>query len=128
MLDGAARGGPLFEGGHLMAKSKSHRLPTTIRPQKYALTLRPHLASFTFEGEEQVVLQISTPDKRIVLHANDLKVKEASVTLPNGTRLPAQIEHDEASQQLRLTFPREIPKGAATLSLTFAGNLNDQLA
>ena len=111
-----------------MANPKSHRLPTTVRPQKYALTLRPDLAAFTFEGEEDVVLRVSRPEKTIVLHANELKVKEAGVTLANGSLVPAaNIEHDEASQQLRLTFPRAIPAGTATLSLKFTGILNDRL-
>ncbi len=112
-----------------MTKPTSHRLPTNVRPQKYAITLRPDLQAFTFEGEEDVVVRVSAPSRSIVLHANELKVSEATVRLPDRSRVPtAKIEHDEASQQLRLTFSKNLPKGTATLSLKFTGILNDRLA
>ncbi len=37
-----------------------HRLPTTVKPTNYALTLTPDLKKFTFEGSQDVKLEVGT--------------------------------------------------------------------
>ena len=111
-----------------MANTSSHRLPKTVRPEKYVITLRPDLGAFTFEGEEEIAIRVSAPAKTILLHASELQVSEASVRPRRGAIVrAAKIDHDEASQRLRLTFRQGVPRGAATLSMKFTGILNDRL-
>ena len=107
---------------------KNHRLPKTVVPEKYTLTLRPDLKAFTFEGEEDVTIRVRSPVKSVALNATELEVREASVKLAKGAPIPAKIRHDEKAQLVHLTFPRTLPKGGATLSLKFTGTLNDKLA
>jgi hypothetical protein len=35
-----------------MSKETTHRLPDTVRPERYNLELRPDLKRFTFTGDE----------------------------------------------------------------------------
>jgi len=108
--------------------AKDHRLPTTVVPEKYTLTLEPDLKAFTFEGREEVTVRIRSPVKRISLNAVELKVQEAAVKPAQDGALAANILHDEKAQRVHLVFPRTIPRGTATLSLRFTGLLNDKLA
>src|SRR2546428_3740678 len=112
-----------------MAKETNHRLPNTVRPEKYTIELRPDLNRFTFRGEESVALRILRPAKTIVLHASQLEVTKADLRLQGGRRMPAaKIEHMQEVQRLQLTFETSISRGAATLHLVFSGVLNDELA
>src|SRR5207247_4108335 len=107
----------------------AHRLPDTVRPETYSIELRPNLGDFTFRGSESIRIRVARPVKTISLNAKDLQVHEATVRSSRGRSVPAvRIDIDAASERLRLTFADPIPKGAATLALTFAGTLNDQLA
>ncbi|TLZ68757.1 MAG: M1 family metallopeptidase [Methanobacteriota archaeon] len=112
-----------------MAKETNHRLPNTVRPEKYTIELRPDLNRFTFQGEESVAIRILRPAKTIVLHASQLEVTKADLRLQGGRRMPAaKIEHVKEVQRLQLTFETSIPQGDATLHLVFSGVLNDELA
>ena len=57
-----------------------HRLPDTVRPEKYSIELRPNLKAFSFEGSESIRIQVARPTKTIVLNAEGLEVREATVS------------------------------------------------
>src|SRR5437867_1821088 len=112
-----------------MPKETDHRLPNTVRPEKYTIELRPDLTRFTFQGEESVAIRVLRPVKTIELNASQLEVTQAALRLPGGRTVPAaKVEHLQDAQRLRLTFEASIPKGIATLHLVFHGVLNDELA
>src|SRR4029079_11493089 len=56
------------------AMSDAHRLPRTVEPQRYELTLTPDLGAATFAGEERVRVLVHEPVTEIVLHAADLVI------------------------------------------------------
>ena len=112
-----------------MSKETDHRLPNTVRPEKYTIEFRPDLTRFTFQGEESVAIRVLRPVKTIELNASQLEVTQATLRLPSGRMVPAtKMEHLPDAQRLRLTFEASIPKGSATLHLVFHGVLNDELA
>src|SRR3989440_10113709 len=112
-----------------MSKETDHRLPNTVRPEKYTIELRPDLTRFTFQGDESVAIRVLRPVTTIELNASQLEVTQAAVRLPGGRTVPAaKVEHRKDAQRLRLTFEAPIPKGSATLHLVFQGVLNDELA
>ncbi len=112
-----------------MAKVTTHRLPETVRPEKYTIELRPDLGRFTFQGEESVEIRVLRPVKTIVLNASELEVTQATLKVHGGRPVAAaKIDVSEPTQRLTLTFGTSIPKGTATLRLNFAGILNDELA
>jgi len=112
-----------------MSKETTHRLPDTVRPERYNLELRPDLKRFTFTGDESIAIRVRRPVKSIELNASQLEVTKASVQRRGERAVPAkQIELIEDQQRLRLTFESAIPRGEATLRLGFSGILNDELA
>ncbi|MBI4498852.1 MAG: M1 family metallopeptidase [Chloroflexi bacterium] len=104
------------------------RLPASIRPRRYALTLTPDLTDFTFQGEEAIALEVAEATTHITLHASELDIASCEVTLADGTALPAADIHlDADAETARFSFGQPIPAGSVTLHLRFAGTLNDQL-
>ncbi len=111
-----------------MSGETSARLPTTVRPEKYILSLRPHLDEFTFEGEEEVEITVEEEVSEIVLNAAELEITSAELMSLDGVVIPARnIELDETTERATLTFERPLSKGHATLTLRFKGVLNDRL-
>lgn len=111
-----------------MRKEASARLPRTVRPEKYVLSLRPNLKEFTFEGDEDVEIIIEEEVSQIVLNAAELEITSAELMSRDGVVIPAKaIEIDESSERTTLSFERPLSKGPATLTLRFHGALNDQL-
>jgi len=49
-----------------MPKETTHRLPGTVRPEKYTIELRPDLTGFTFRGDEFIAIRVLQPVKMIV--------------------------------------------------------------
>ena len=44
-----------------MTSPSPHRLPMTVQPERYELTLTPDLEAFTFEGKETITVTGETP-------------------------------------------------------------------
>ena len=111
-----------------MTESSAYRLPTNVRPTAYRLTLTPDLENFEFTGQASIDLDVAEPTARVLLNAAELQITAAKVTDEYGVTIPASgILLDEKRERASLTFPRAIPRGAATLSMEFTGILNDQL-
>jgi puromycin-sensitive aminopeptidase len=104
-----------------------HRLPRTVVPHRYDLTLEPDLDAASFSGSEAVAVEIVEPTSVVVLNALELDIDEAAVEV-DGTRYPAMVTLDEGLERASLDVGRELPAGPATLHLRFRGVLNDKLA
>ena len=100
-----------------MSSPSAHRLPDTVRPERYVLTLEPDLAQFTFQGSETISINVHAPTSRIVLNAAELDVTSASVVLPDGTTLRADAQADEDAERATITVNGELPVGKAELQL-----------
>ncbi|MEX2653919.1 MAG: M1 family metallopeptidase [Acidimicrobiia bacterium] len=103
-----------------------YRLPRTALPQRYELRLEPDLETFTFSGDETIVLDIVEPTEQIVLNAVDIEIDQAILTDADGA-LVGQISYDEPMQRATFEFERPLAVGPAELNLRFRGELNDQL-
>ena len=111
-----------------MASPTASRLPTSVRPLRYTITLTPDLDEFTFTGEETVDVQVVEPTSRITVNAAELQISQGELTTEDGKTLSARdIAVDEASETATFSFDQEIPPGAAALNIRFSGVLNDQL-
>ena len=111
-----------------MTTVSAYRLPTTVQPLKYALTLTPDLDSFSFAGEETIEIQVTEATSSIAVNAIEIDILEARLALENGASLTAQnIALDEEMETASFAFGQEIPPGNATLYIKFNGTLNDQL-
>ncbi|MCC7371904.1 MAG: M1 family metallopeptidase [Chloroflexi bacterium] len=106
---------------------RTYRLPKSVLPERYELTLAPDLAAFTYTGDERVTLAISEPVTEILLNAVDMEL--SSVTLSNaaGASLTGTVEMVPDEERARITLSGTAAPGAWTLSLKFDGVLNDRL-
>ena len=110
-----------------MAKSNAVILPANVRPDAYDLLLKPDLEAFTFEGEETISVEVLEPTREIVLNADEITVRSASLTLADGSTLAPEVRFDADEETMTLDFGREVPAGRAKLSIQFDGELNDRL-
>ncbi|HYF04887.1 MAG TPA: M1 family metallopeptidase [Patescibacteria group bacterium] len=108
-----------------MKKKPSVRLTKDVVPSRYRITLKPNFENFTFYGEETIFLSLKKPQREIVLHAKELKVRSAILKSNFSKFTAVKIETQAKKELLILRFGRTIPRGTWELDLTFEGTLND---
>ena len=106
---------------------RTYRLPRTVLPERYDITLTPDLEAFTFAGEEAVRVRVQEPTREIVLNAAELTIEEAYLADSAGGRLSGAVTIDEAEERARIVLDSVAQPGAWTLHLRFSGVLNDKL-
>jgi len=107
-------------------RADAQRLPTTVVPTHYRLTLAPDLKSATFWGVEQIDVNITQPLSSITL--NSAEIAFQSVTIRSGgEQQSGAVSLDENKQQATFTFPKTLAAGPATLEIHYTGILNNQL-
>ena len=52
------------------------RLPKTVTPRNYNLTLKPNLDSFTFEGSLAIAVQVHQETNSVTLNAVDIVIND----------------------------------------------------
>ncbi len=107
--------------------SSEHRLPRTVIPSHYSLTLSPDLDRAAFGGHVVIDVDISEPVAEIVLNAAELTIGEATLFNDDGTRLAATAKTDEDAERATLTLDEQAGPGAWSLEISFDGILNDDL-
>ncbi|MEE9593579.1 MAG: M1 family metallopeptidase [Thermoplasmata archaeon] len=111
-----------------MTSEETHRLPTNVIPEKYALTITPDLEAFTFEGEVDIEAIVRNPTSEILMNAKELEISDARLTWEDGRTLkPKEISLDKEADRLNLIFSEDLPPGSLVVSLRFSGTLNNQL-
>ena len=110
-----------------MAERKPYKLPTTVVPERYELTLAPDLANWTFTGEEKISIDVREPVREIVLNAAELELQGVELRLADGKVLPGRPSLDAENEQATLSFSEKLPAGRHELQIKFSGILNDKL-
>ena len=103
-----------------------HRLPRTVIPKRYALTLAPDLAAATFGGAVDIEVEVGSTTDQVVLNAVELEIDDAWVVV-GTTRHDATVSLDPEAERAILRLPEAIPPGDAVVSLRYRGQLNDKL-
>jgi aminopeptidase N/puromycin-sensitive aminopeptidase len=104
----------------------AQRLPQTVRPEHYALTLTPDLKAATFSGIESIDLDLTETTASITLNAAEIAFLSVTVTAA-GKEQKAAVTLDADKQQATFTVPEKLPAGKATLSIVYTGILNNEL-
>ncbi len=104
------------------------RLPTTVVPSAYRLRLEPDLESASFIGRVEIDVVVAEPTSTVVLNAHQLELDAPSVRADDGPTTQGTVTLDENLQRATLAFPTALAVGSHTVSLTFRGVLNDELA
>ncbi len=102
------------------------RLPTTVTPEHYDLTVAPRLADATFGGHIKIRVRLAAPSSTIVLNAAEIKFGAVSITA-GGRQQQAEVALDAAKEQATFKFPAPVPAGDAELEIAYDGVLNDDL-
>jgi len=110
------------------ADSASYRLPTTVLPHAYRLTLTPDLGAASFVGEVEIDVTVGAATDEVVLNAAELEITSAEVVAADGThQTAASVDLDPVEERAVLSFAQGLAAGPATLRLAFTGILNDKL-
>ncbi|MDP6824259.1 MAG: M1 family metallopeptidase, partial [Dehalococcoidia bacterium] len=105
-----------------------YRLPKTVTPSHYELTLEPDLTNFTFAGSEAVSISVAESTEQFVINSIEIEIDEAWVSAADGSRTDVSgIEYDEELQRATLSLGSGIDAGDYTFHARFRGLLNDQL-
>lgn len=111
-----------------MATDQDIRLPKSVKPLSYYITLEPNLQSFTFSGQETIFIEILEETFEITLNAKDLRINSAWYTKDEFVKHAKQIVVDEKNERVNFVFDSPLLPGKAWLKLDFVGAINDQLA
>ncbi|XP_053276925.1 endoplasmic reticulum aminopeptidase 1b [Pleuronectes platessa] len=101
------------------------RLPKTIFPLHYDLTIHPNLTTLDFTGLVRIELDVLEDTSMIVLHAKQMQISHVLLLAPEGVR-PLQVLEYPHFHQLALQSDSVLTKGRRyEVQLRFAANLSD---
>ncbi len=110
-----------------MPSEADYRLPRTVIPSHYELTLTPDLFAATFGGHVIVDVEVMEPVTNIVLNTAELTLGDVALVSDGGQRLSATVETDEESERSTLILDGTADAGSWRLDIAFDGILNDDL-
>lgn len=102
------------------AKASAHRLPASIRPTAYRLTIEPDLEALTYTGRVEIDVQARSAERQVELNALDLTIESAQI---DGTDVRWKL--DPKKERMILRAP--LKKGRATLAVAFRGAISERM-
>lgn len=138
-----------------VALKSFERLPKSVVPVNYDLTIKPDLNQLVFEGTEDVTLKVNSlilvifqflcfnftqqleqyiinqvvdPVDEIVLNSLDLELSDAVVIIENGEKMVVnQVDLDPKNEKAIFKLPSTLQPGLVHLKLNFKGVILDKL-
>ncbi len=104
-----------------------YRLPRTIVPERYDLTLTPDLGNASFAGEARITVEVTEAVTEVVLNAVELDLLTAEFIDRAGQRLTGSVTYDEPEERATISLDGSAHPGEWELNVTFIGVLNDKL-
>ncbi|MEW5848143.1 MAG: M1 family metallopeptidase [Myxococcota bacterium] len=101
------------------------RLSTTVRPQRYALSLEVDPAREDYQGTQVIPLTLSNATSEIRLHSVGLTVLDVAVK--SGKRAAGRARFQQQREILSVRPAKELPAGEAELTIRFKGKLDPRL-
>jgi aminopeptidase N len=98
------------------------RLPQSVIPSHYAITIEPNFANDTFSGEETIDVDVKEPVAKIAIHAVQLHVTSATIA-----GMSATAGEGPGEEMISLALPKPLAAGPASLHIVFDGKLTRQL-
>uniref|UniRef100_A0A3Q0R2Z2 Aminopeptidase n=1 Tax=Amphilophus citrinellus TaxID=61819 RepID=A0A3Q0R2Z2_AMPCI len=101
------------------------RLPQTVTPVHYDLSLHPNLTTLDFTGVVRIELDVHEDTNTVILHAKQIKISSVHLLAPEGIK-PLQVLEYPRFHQLALLSDSVLTKGRKyEVQLAFAANLSD---
>src|SRR6266487_1089861 len=106
-----------------------YRLPRTVEPSRYDLTIEPDLESAMFTGSVDIAVTVNEPVSAIALNAVDLAIPSGSLSsVHGGARIEVtDVSFDRDLQRAKLALDGSAAPGDWVLHLDFHGSLSDRL-
>ncbi|XP_056156153.1 endoplasmic reticulum aminopeptidase 1-like [Lampris incognitus] len=122
--DGKANVSPTASGGQLFPWDRM-RLPTTISPLHYNLTIHPNLTTLDFTGVVRIRFEVHEDTSAVVLHSKQMQISRVLLLLPEGAR-PVRFLEYAPFHQLALLPGMVLAKDRIyEVQLDFAANLSE---
>lgn len=104
------------------------RLPAGITPSLYELSLDLDPRQARYHGTVAISLRIAKPTSEIWLHAQDLIIERATVTLAGGGQhAVSSVATQPGRSRIGILLAAPVPAGAATLRLWFSGTFGREV-
>lgn len=100
------------------------RLPETVVPTAYRLTLNIDPAQSTFTGRTEIDAELTEAAETIFIHGNGLRVRKVTITTP-GFNTRATYSQVDDTGVAQLTPAVKVPSGRITLAFEYEGDLGD---
>ena len=98
------------------------RLPVSVIPDHYAITITPDLAAEKFSGQETIDVDVKEPIDTITFHSVDLDLHD--VVVASGSKLlNPTVTLDAPNEMASLKFSQTVPPGKASIRVSFNGSL-----
>ena len=104
-----------------------YRLSPHVTPRAYRLHLEPDIEAARFTGRVEIDLELTEATSAITLNALDLDIQPGSLRVGPEVLTSAPVSRDADYETVTFDFSRSVPAGPVSLSVEFAGVLNDQL-
>jgi aminopeptidase N/puromycin-sensitive aminopeptidase len=104
----------------------AQRLPEGAAPENYKLSFAPDLDKATFEGDETISIRVLQPTSEITLNAVDIDFHDVTIT-SGGSAQKAKVTPEKDKEMVVLAVEKPISAGMATVHITYAGILNDEM-
>src|ERR1035441_5229357 len=101
-----------------LGSAHAQRLPDTVRPDHYTLSLTPDLKTATFAGVESIDVTLKVPTTSITLNSAEIAFQSVAITA-SGKQQTATVSSDKDKEQTTFTVPDEFPAGKATLAIHY---------
>lgn len=96
------------------------RLPSSVHPVDYAISLHPNLSTMTFRGSVVITMVVLQETKKVVLHSSDLKIQNVTF---QGKKV--EILEYGPWQQIAIKFSEDLKKGQKyVLNINYSANLS----
>ncbi|XP_056314489.1 leucyl-cystinyl aminopeptidase isoform X2 [Danio aesculapii] len=96
------------------------RLPLSVHPVHYNISLHPDLNSMTFQGNVSIVVKVLHETKNIILHSSDMNI--IKVTFEDKEY---RFLEYKPWQQIAIKFPEDLKKGQYVLKISYKANLSN---
>ncbi|KAK7933581.1 hypothetical protein WMY93_004477 [Mugilogobius chulae] len=101
------------------------RLPQSIRPLSYDLTLNPDLDKMNFTGRTVITMFVRHNTKHIILHSMNLNITKATFKLGDAKDSAVTVLEYKPKQQIAVKFTEELKAGQrCVLTLDYAADLS----
>ena len=106
--------------------ASAQRLPQAARPENYKLTFTPDVDQAKFEGDETIAIHVLKPTAEITLNAADIDFHAVTI-VSGGVTQDAKVTLEKEKEMVVLAVEKPLAEGPATVHITYAGTLNNEM-